>query len=105
MMVVSYKQGQKHYPIPYATKKLIAYVLITVMLYGIYFTITSFTGNLWVSLFSATVLLTVFILFIGLVEKKEMSRLPLISKLYKTPATPLVTPPYVSPQASDNLKV
>jgi len=34
-----------------------------------------------------------------------MSRLPLISKLYKTPATPLVTPPYVSPQASDNLKV
>jgi hypothetical protein len=90
MMVVSYKQGQKHYPIPYATKKLIAYVLITVLLYGIYFAITAITSNIWISLIVATVLLTVFILFIGLVEKKEMSRLPLISRLYKTPVIPAV---------------
>jgi O-antigen/teichoic acid export membrane protein len=104
MMVVSYKQGQKHYPIPYATKKLIAYVLITVLLYGIYFAITAITSNIWISLIVATVLLTVFILFIGLVEKKEMSRLPLISRLYKTPVIPAVAAPPVSPQASDNLK-
>ena len=33
MMVVSYWQGQKYYPIPYALKKLLSYMLICVVMY------------------------------------------------------------------------
>ena len=33
MMVVNYYQGQKYYPIPYAKKKLLTYMVICVLLY------------------------------------------------------------------------
>jgi O-antigen/teichoic acid export membrane protein len=104
MMVISYSQGQKHYPIPYATKKLVAYVIIAIVLYLLYFGVSALTTNTWILLITATLLLTLFILFLGLVEKREMSKLPLISKLYRTPATPAANTPQVSPQASDNMK-
>jgi ABC-type enterochelin transport system permease subunit len=104
MMVISYSQGQKHYPIPYVTKKLVAYIIISIILYLIYFGISSFTDNTWISLIAATLLLTVFIWFLGLVEKKELSKLPLIGKLYKTTATPAAAMPHVAPQSSDNMK-
>ena len=35
MMFISFKWGQKVYPIPYATKKLIAYFIIALVIYGI----------------------------------------------------------------------
>jgi O-antigen/teichoic acid export membrane protein len=92
MMVVSYKQGQKHYPIPYAWKKLTAYVVISLILYGLYFGVRQLTENTLVGISVATVLLAAFLWFIGLVERKEFSRLPLIGKLYKTP-TPTVMAP------------
>ena len=99
MMFVSYKQGQKHYPIPYAWKKLMAYVFISVVLYLLYFGVSKLTDNVWILLVSATVLLALFVLFVGTIEKKEFSRLPFIGRLYKTPvAVP------VAPTAVDNLK-
>ena len=33
MMIISYTQGQKHYPVPYAKKKLIAYLVLVVLMY------------------------------------------------------------------------
>jgi O-antigen/teichoic acid export membrane protein len=36
MMVISYVWGQKHYRIPYATKKLVAYIVIVVLLFFIH---------------------------------------------------------------------
>jgi len=35
MMLVSYYLGQQHYPVPYATKKLTAYLAIVLTMYGI----------------------------------------------------------------------
>ncbi len=92
MMIVSYRQGQKHYPIPYAWKKLTAYVVISLILYGIYFGIRQLTDNTLVGIAVATLLLAAFLWFIGLVERKEFSRLPLISKLYRTTPAPFVAP-------------
>ncbi len=86
MMVISYKQGQKHYRIPYAWKKLTAYVVISVLLYGMYFGVRKLTDHTIIGLVTATLLLSVFLWFIGLVERKEFSRLPVIGKLYKAPA-------------------
>lgn len=98
MMFISYKQGQKHYPIPYASKKLAAYVVISILFYLIYFGIRQLTEAIWIGLLSAFVLLFIFIWFIGLVEKKEMSRLPFVGKFYKVPPTAIV------PQSVENSK-
>jgi O-antigen/teichoic acid export membrane protein len=83
MMLISYKQGQKHYPIPYAGKKLTAYVLISVFIYLLYFGVRKVTDNTLIGLGVATVLLMLFVWFIGIVEKKEISRLPYIGRFYK----------------------
>jgi O-antigen/teichoic acid export membrane protein len=93
MMFVSYKLGQKHYYIPYAWKKLAAYVVISLVLYFIYLLVSYFISNTWLLIGIALALLAVFILFIGKVERKEFSRLPFINKLYKTPAAAVVAPP------------
>ena len=98
MMFISYKQGQKHYRIPYAWKKLTAYVVISIVLYLVYFGIRNLTDNLWVGLITATTLLVLFLLFIGTVEKNEIRRLPFIGKFYKVPPAAIV------PQSVENSK-
>lgn len=98
MMFVSYKQGQKHYRIPYAWKKLTAYMIISIVLYLVYFGVRNFTDNIWIGLATASLLLLLFILFIGTVEKNEISRLPFVGRFYKLP------PAAISPQAAENNK-
>ena len=83
MMLVSYKQGQKHYPIPYAGKKLTAYVLLSVFVYLLYFGIRIPIKNTIIGLSVATTLFILFIWFIGIAEKKEISRLPFVGRFYK----------------------
>lgn len=98
MMVVSYYQGQQHYHIPYAARKLTAYVGISVVIFLMYLGVRALTQNTLVGLGTATLLLLLFLWFIGLVEKKEFIRLPLVGKLYKVPAVAIV------PQAVENSK-
>jgi O-antigen/teichoic acid export membrane protein len=85
MMVVSYKMGQKYYPIPYAKKKLIAYLVIVSLLYGLHRGLLLIFDNLWFSIITASLLLLVFTWFIGLVEQKELRQMPLIGRFYKKP--------------------
>ena len=75
MMYVSYKWGQKVYPIPYATKKLIAYFVITLLLYGLYLIIQYFTLNKNIRLSIASFELIAFIAFVARIEKKELKLL------------------------------
>jgi O-antigen/teichoic acid export membrane protein len=82
MLVVSYRVGQKHYYIPYAWKKLTAYVVISLVLYFIYYGADLFLDNVLVKIALALLLLALFVLFIGKVERKEFSKLPYIGKLY-----------------------
>lgn len=80
MMVISYKWGQKAYPIPYATKKLIAYGVMVVLIFAIHSTITYFVHSTLFSLAAGTLLTALWCWFILLVEKKEFQKLPVIGK-------------------------
>ncbi len=75
MMVVSYKWGQKVYPVPYATKKLIAYFIIALIVYGINTLIHLVSQNQPFNYLFATILLFAFIAFVARIEKKEIKLL------------------------------
>ena len=80
MMVISFTWGQKEYPIPYAWKKLCAYILIVVMLFFIHRGIIYFFTGIVVNFITATALLLVYLWFIMTVEKKELQRIPIVKK-------------------------
>jgi O-antigen/teichoic acid export membrane protein len=99
MMFISYSQGQKHYFIPYAWKKLMGYIVVSIALYFVYLGFSYLVENTWIKMAAGLALLLIFVLFTGRIEKKEFSRLPFISKLYKSPL-----PPFEPTQASENMK-
>jgi O-antigen/teichoic acid export membrane protein len=80
MMAVSYKLGQKYYPIPYAWKKLLAYIIICVLLFGIHQLIKNFGASVLLMHSTGLVLMAGFILFTLKIEKKEFQKLPVIGK-------------------------
>ena len=84
MMVISFLWGQKDYRIPYAWRKLCAYIIIVVFLFLIHRSfIHYFTGTL-VNFISATFLLGLYIWFVLNVEWKEVHGLPVIGKYFKS---------------------
>jgi O-antigen/teichoic acid export membrane protein len=83
MMFISYKWGQKEYRIPYATKKLIAYILIVVLLFVIHKAITTYLTNIYFHIALGLVFLYVYSSFILSVEKKELQKLPMVGKFIK----------------------
>lgn len=80
MMVISFIWGQKEYPIPYAWKKLLAYILIVTSFFLIQKGLLYFYNPFWFEFATGSILLLVFTRFILLVEKKEFQKLPLIGK-------------------------
>ena len=80
MMVISYIWGQKEYPIPYAWKKLVAYMVIALALFGLHKLLNNWTHHLIYNLTTATILFLAFIWFILQVEKKEFRKLPWVGK-------------------------
>jgi O-antigen/teichoic acid export membrane protein len=84
MMITSYVLGQKYYPVPYARKKLIAYIVLSVLIYLAHRGIVSLWNNPWFNLGTATLLLLFFGAFVMNVERKELQRLPFFSKWLKS---------------------
>ncbi|MCX6336019.1 MAG: oligosaccharide flippase family protein [Bacteroidetes bacterium] len=80
MMVISFIWGQKAYPIPYAWKKLVAYIVIVVAIFFIQKGLLYFYDPFWFKLSTGTLLLIIFTWFILLVEKKEFKKLPVVGK-------------------------
>src|SRR4030095_8635559 len=81
MMIASYIQGQKYYPIPYPWKKLIAYLVIVVAIYLLHQGIVYLTPGMgWLHFLIAVLLMGGFGLFVLKIEKKEFVRLPYIGK-------------------------
>lgn len=87
MMIVNYQLGQKHYPVPYAKKKLTTYIVIVALLYIIHEILVrqldqeaSYYHLVYYG--SALVLLGSFVLLITRVERKEFARLPFIGKYF-----------------------
>ena len=82
MMVVSFIWGQKFYYIPYAWKKLVAYLIIVIGIFFLHKGITHFYNNTYFSLGIATLLLIIYCRFLTLVEHKEFSKLPYVGKYF-----------------------
>lgn len=72
MMVVSYFWGQQVYPVPYATKKLIAYFIIALLVYGINLLLHLVSTNQPFNYLFASILLFAFIVFVIRIEKKDL---------------------------------
>jgi O-antigen/teichoic acid export membrane protein len=83
MMVISFIWGQKEYPVPYAWKKLVAYIVIVVLLYFIQRLFYFIVPNKMASMAFGTILLLGYISFILKVERKEFQKLPVIGKFIK----------------------
>jgi len=83
MMVISYTWGQKHYPIPYATKKLLAYIVICVALFGAYQLFGLLNLNIWVARGFAIIEVALFSLLVMNVEKRELAGLPIVGRYFK----------------------
>ncbi len=75
MMVISFIWGQKVYPVPYAWKKLLAYIVIVVILYFIHHGIISIWPNKALNYTVASFFLLLFGLFIYRIERREFDNL------------------------------
>jgi O-antigen/teichoic acid export membrane protein len=82
MMVISYTWGQREYPVPYAAKKLVAYIVIAVALYGLYGLFEKLDLDMWAQRGFALILLCLFGLLVMNLERKEFQRLPFVGKFF-----------------------
>ncbi|MES1217333.1 MAG: polysaccharide biosynthesis C-terminal domain-containing protein [Bacteroidota bacterium] len=82
MMVISYVLGQKYYPVPYAKKKLIAYLVLVVLIYCTHRGLLYLWDNRWFNIGSASFLLLLFTVFVGKIERKELQKLPFIGRFF-----------------------
>ena len=80
MMISSYALGQKHYPVPYAKKKLIAYLILVAMIVLLHRLMLYFYAPLWFSIVSGTLLLAGFTYFVIRIERKELQKIPALKK-------------------------
>ena len=71
MMIISYKMGQKQYPIPYDMTKIFSYLGLTILFSAISFYIPYIRENYFVKI----VLLTLFLYFIYHNEKETLLRI------------------------------
>jgi len=91
MMVISFIWGQKVYYVPYAWKKLLAYLIIVLLLFFIHkgimavvhLGITGITVFNVISMLLGTVLTAGYVYFIMQVEKSEFARIPYLNKLIR----------------------
>ncbi len=83
MMVISFVWGQKNYRIPYAWKKLTAYMVIVVLLFFLHNGLTHFWSSTLFSLIAASILLLLYIWFVSTIEHKEFAQLPVVGKYFK----------------------
>jgi O-antigen/teichoic acid export membrane protein len=84
MMVLSYLLGQKHYPVPYAWKKILAYIAVCLILFGLHQAYLLLEMNSWVNRGVAVGLVGLFALLVLKVERKEFARLPVVRRFFKS---------------------
>lgn len=87
MMVTSYMQGQKFYPIPYPKKKLLAYLGVSVILYIIHEFLASrlnpaWSGYHYIYFGTGALFMLLFAILIIRVEAKELQRLPFVGRYF-----------------------
>jgi O-antigen/teichoic acid export membrane protein len=83
MMVISYIWGQKNYPVPYAKKKLFAYLVVTVGLYALYNLFAQLNFGSPANITAGIVAFLLFGLLIINTEKNEIAKLPLVGRFFQ----------------------
>jgi O-antigen/teichoic acid export membrane protein len=83
MMIISYVQGQKYYPIPYDLKNGLLYILIAIVLFGIHFTLRSMELNIFLLHGLATIFILIFLAIVVKKERKELIKIPILQKIYR----------------------
>jgi O-antigen/teichoic acid export membrane protein len=84
MMVVSYLLGQKHYPVPYAWKKILAYIFICILIFGLHQAFLLLEMNRWINWGVAVVFVGLFALLVLKVERKEFAKMPVLGRILKS---------------------
>lgn len=82
MMVVSFLWGQKHYPIPYAWKKLCLYFFISISIFLMHKGLVILYPNIYFSMSLAVLLIFIYCRFLTLAEHNEFVKLPVIGKYF-----------------------
>lgn len=82
MMVTSFVFGQQHYRIPYAWKKLLAYIVICILIFGLHQAFLLLDLNAWINRGVGLALIGLFGLLIMNIERKEFQKLPYIGKYF-----------------------
>jgi O-antigen/teichoic acid export membrane protein len=75
MMTMSYVLGQKYYPVPYAWKKLLAYIVICFILFLIHQLFRNYSPNIWLTHSFGAMLVIAFMYFVSRVEQKEFAKI------------------------------
>ena len=83
MMITSYWLGQKYYPIPYPWKKLLAYIGVCLLLFGLHYGVRQFSGNVWINHAAGLLFIIAFAALVLRVERKEFQNLPFIGKFLR----------------------
>jgi len=83
MVAVSYAWGQKFYPIPYNTRKLLAYLAVAVGLWAAQWGVQQLTELRAVRLVTATALMSAFAALVVWAEKRELRGFPVIGRWLK----------------------
>jgi O-antigen/teichoic acid export membrane protein len=82
MMITSYIMGQKYYPVPYAKKKLIAYLVMVTLIYALHRGLVYLWDNRWFNMGTATVLFLFFTWFVTRIERKELVKIPFLARFF-----------------------
>lgn len=80
MMVISYILGQRYYPVPYAKKKLLSYLVLVSVIVLLHRLLLYFYSPLWFSIATGTIMLVAFGAFVAKVEKREWTNLRRVGK-------------------------
>jgi O-antigen/teichoic acid export membrane protein len=73
MVLISWFLGRKFYPVPYQVLRILAYILVALILYGL--AAVSKTEGTLIEILKNTVLLAVFIIIVFLFERKSWSKI------------------------------
>lgn len=80
MMVVSYIWGQRIYPVPYQTMKLLRLFGLMLLVYGAHYLVITYITSTVIHYISGTMFFILYLTMIIFMEKDNLKRLPVVGK-------------------------
>jgi O-antigen/teichoic acid export membrane protein len=83
MMIISYIAGQKYFPVPYATKKLVSYLGVIIVLFLLQRGMYTLTTSFLIRLISGGLFMLAFVGLVWRVERTELKSFPVIGRFIR----------------------